>query len=71
MDAAGQWLDQHCGARVVRYLVRDTGTEWNARLFPGNNEPWRIEIRQYACEAGAEIPPASGGTVSPKPGNPR
>jgi hypothetical protein len=71
MDAAGQWLDQHCGARVVRYLVRDTGTEWKARLFPGNNEPWRIEIRQYACEAGAEIPPASGGTVSPKPGNPR
>ncbi len=70
MDDAGEWLDHHCGDRVVRYLVRDNGTAWKARFFPGDNDPWRIEIRQYACDTGAATPPAAG-TGSPKPNNRR
>ncbi len=69
IDAAGQWLDQRCGDRVVRHLAREAGTEWKQRFFPGYNLSWRIETRQYACDTAA-VAPAPDHQAAPKPGAP-
>ena len=52
MDAAAHELDQACGARTSRLMVRDDGYTWKQKFFPRSDElPWRIEIREYDCAA--------------------
>ena len=71
MDEAGKWLDEHCGDRVVRHLVRETGSEWKKRLFSGYDIFWRIETRQYACDEGGISAPPQGSGGSPDAPHPR
>jgi hypothetical protein len=62
MDAAAHELDQACGARTSRLLMRDDGYTWKQRFFPQPGElPWRIEIREYDCA------PATSPEVFPLP----
>jgi hypothetical protein len=50
MDAAAHELDQTCGARVSRLMMRDQGFAWKQKFFPRLGElPWRIEVREYDC----------------------
>jgi hypothetical protein len=48
-DAAHE-LDQACGARTSRLMMRDNGYDWKQRVFHEKGEmPWRIEVREYDC----------------------
>jgi hypothetical protein len=48
--AAGDWLDQHCPGRSVRYLARDPSYESKQEFAPDISQLlWRIEVRQYSC----------------------
>jgi hypothetical protein len=50
MDGAARELDQVCGARTSRLMMRDDGYAWKQRFFPRLGElPWRIEVREYDC----------------------
>jgi hypothetical protein len=49
-DAAAHELDQACGARTSRLMMRDDGYTWKQKFLSRPNElPWRIEIREYDC----------------------
>ena len=48
--AAAKQLDQSCGARVSRLMMRDQGFQWKQKFFPQLGElQWRIEVREYDC----------------------
>ena len=50
MNAAEHELDQACGARISRLMMRDLGFAWKQKFFPRPGEsPWRIEVREYDC----------------------
>jgi hypothetical protein len=58
MDAAGKWLDEHCGNRNVRHLDRDPSFQAKQRFAPEIGQLlWRVEIHEYACQS----PPADAG----------
>jgi hypothetical protein len=60
LNNAGDWLSDHCGDRVTRFLARDPAYTWKQRFVPNfSGPPWRIEIRQYTCGQ-APAPPAAG-----------
>ena len=59
LATAASWLDQHCGNRTERLLMRDPGYDWKQRYFPESHQLfWRAEIRQYEC-AESPAPPAA------------
>jgi hypothetical protein len=62
MNAAVHELDQACGARTSRLLMRDDGYSWKQKFFPRPGElPWRIEVREYDCA------PATSPEIFPLP----
>ena len=69
MQAASNVLDQRCGGRVSRFLVRNPAFPWEERYVPNSApSPWRIEIRQYLCGEFAPKPaPAHPAPVQPNP----
>ena len=66
MNNAGDWLSDHCGDRITRFLARDPAYTWKQRSVPNFSGPsWRIEIRQYTC--GQALPPPAAGVAPSQP----
>jgi hypothetical protein len=50
MDDAAKALDNTCGSRVSRLMMRDAGFAWKQRFLPdAASSQWRIESREYDC----------------------
>ena len=67
INNAGDWLSEHCGDRVTRFLARDPAYTWEQRFVPNFSGPaWRIEIWQYTCSRAAPPPAPSVAPNRPK-----